>query len=378
MRIALVCTEKLPVPPVSGGAIQVYIDGILPILCKNHEITVFSLQHKKLPDEEISGNIRYIRVRGRTRYEYLNNIKDRISDEYDLIHIFNRPLWVVSLSKVVPNSNISLSLHNEMFLTKKIDADRATRCIDRVKFITTVSRFIADGVKNLYPAAENKLNVVYSGADMNQYNPIWSEEVFEDRKALRQRYGVDDYKVVLYVGRLSKKKGAHILLQAMKQVMDIYPQIALMLIGSKWYGSNATDEYVKYLQLMAGKLNGPVIFTGFLPPSEMPKHYCVGDIFTCVSQWDEPLARIHYEAMAAGLPLITTDRGGNAEVIQEGVNGLVIKEYNNPEVLAEKIIYLIEHQDIALNMGKTARKFGEENYHWDRVANQLLELFEKA
>jgi len=51
----------------------------------------------------------------------------------------------------------------------------------------------------------------------------------------------------------------------------------------------------------------PVVFTGFIPPSEIPPYYNVGDIFVCASSGMSP-ARIHYEAMAAGLPIITTDR----------------------------------------------------------------------
>ncbi len=377
MRIALICTEMLPVPPVSGGAIQIYIEGILPFLSRYHEITVYSLQSKNLPDEEISDNVRYVRVPGRTRHEYLNNLKEHISGRYRLIHVFNRPLWVISLSRAAPESDFSLSLHNEMFQPKKIDADRAIQCIERVKFITAVSRFIAQGVEKLYPDAGSKLNVVYSGADIHQYKPVWSEEALEQRAAIRSGYGLDEYRVVLYVGRLSRKKGAHILLQAMKEVMDAYPDTALMFVGSKWYGSNAADEYVRKLQLLAEQLRGPVVFTGFLTPYEIPDHYSIGDIFTCVSQWNEPLARVHYEAMAAGLPVITTNRGGNAEVIEPGVNGLVIDDYNNPEILAGKIAYLLEHPEEAKNMGIRGRKLVEEKYTWERVANQLLELFEK-
>ncbi|NLO24719.1 MAG: glycosyltransferase family 4 protein, partial [Clostridiales bacterium] len=163
MKIAFVCTEKLPVPPVSGGAIQIYIEGVLPYLSKHHDITVFSLKSDKLPDEEVFGNVRYKRVRGRTKNEYLDNIKAGISDEYNLIHVFNRPLWVLPLKEQASGSAFSLSLHNEMFLPNKINKERALKCINSVEFITTVSKFIADGVKGLYPIAEEKLNVVYSG-----------------------------------------------------------------------------------------------------------------------------------------------------------------------------------------------------------------------
>lgn len=376
MKIALICTEKLPVPPIEGGAIQIYLSAILPTLAQDHEITVFSLHNDRLPQYEICGNVRHIRVKGKTADEYIKNIKKQISNEYDLIHVFNRPLWVLYLSKVAPESAFSLSLHNEMFTQKKIDSARAQQCIDRVKFICTVSKFIADDVKNMYPSAEPKLNVIYSAVDVDQFHPIWSAKAQEQRKILRIKYGIDECKVVLYVGRLCKKKGTHILMNAMKTVFEANPKTALMLVGSKWYGKNSTDEYIQELQVLSRELPGPVIFTGFLPPAEIPEYYQLGDIFVCASQWREPLARVHYEAMAAGLPIISTDRGGNAEVIEPGVNGFVIQEYDNPLIMAKNINYFIENPEIALKMGKMGRHMAEETYNWDRVANQLLNLFE--
>ena len=128
-------------------------------------------------------------------------------DEYNLIHVFNRPLWVLPLKEQASGSAFSLSLHNEMFLPNKINKERALKCINSVKFITTVSKFIADGVKGLYPIAEEKLNVVYSGVEPTLYKPIYAEEYLEERDALRKKYGLDKHKVILFVGRLSQKKG---------------------------------------------------------------------------------------------------------------------------------------------------------------------------
>ncbi|WP_432665443.1 glycosyltransferase family 4 protein [Wukongibacter baidiensis] len=380
MKIALVCTEKLPVPPVLGGAIQIYLDAILPTLAKRHEITQFSLQNSTLPSREKIGNIRHVRIKGKTADQYINNIKKELAsefkDEFDLIHVLNRPLWVLRLSGVAPNSAFSLSLHNEMFAPKKIDPGRAKRCINRVEFMTTVSKFIADGVTELYPAANGKMNVVYSAVDAEKMKPIWHEDVLKERDFMRKQYGLEGKKVITYIGRLSKKKGTHVLLKAMKQVMETHPNTALLFVGSKWYGKNQTDDYIKKLQDFSKTLNGPVIFTGFLAPKVIPKYYNMGDIFVCASQWREPLARVHYEAMGAGLPIITTDRGGNAEVIEENVNGLLIRDYSNHEVMAEKIIYLLENEYNALKMGEMGRKFAVEKYNWDRVASQLLDLFE--
>lgn len=375
MKIAFICTEKLAFPPVNGGAIQTYLEGALPILSKHHEITVFSIEDPKLPSKAIVSGVKYIRLPASTSEEYVRGIKKFLTDAFDLIHVFNRPRWVPFLSKGLTCA-FSLSLHNEMFLPKKISTNLANACIDRVSFITTVSQFIANGVKELYPSATSKLHPVYSAVDCNIYNPIWNNDKNSYRSVLRTKYGLQNHKTILYVGRLTPKKGTHIVLDAMNSVMNSHPNTALMIIGSKWYGGNETNDYIELLKRLSNQLKGPVIFTGFLSPYEIPKYYSIGDIFVNLSQWREPLARVHYEAMAAGLPIITTNRGGNAEVMEEGVNGFVIDDYENPRVLEKNIVRLLDNKDLALELGVNGRKIAEEKYSFNRLANDLLNLFD--
>jgi spore coat protein SA len=192
---------------------------------------------------------------------------------------------------------------------------------------------------------------------------------------LKARYGLTGKKVIIFIGRLSPKKGAHILIKAVNQILPAHPDTALVLVGSKWYGENQEDSYVRQVKQMADALNTDVVLTGFLPPNEVVAHYYLGDVFICASQWREPLARVHYEAMAAGLPIITTDRGGNAEVVKGKGNGIVISEYNQPQAFADAITYLLEQPDIALEMGKVGRRLAEEKYSWKRVAMDLNDLF---
>lgn len=375
LKIALICTEKLPVPCIAGGAIQQYIDGILPYLSSKHYITVFSVEYQGLLPHEVNGNVEYIRVPGKTAVEYISNIKKVITNDFDLIHIFNRPLWVNSLSEILPYTKISLSLHNEMFHPEKISNIKANYCINRVEFINTVSKFIADGVKNLYPIAANKLKVVYSAADIDKYKPNWSDEGRMNKALLKKKYNLENYKIILNVSRLSEKKGNHIIMNAAKILMNYRRDIALVIVGSKWYGSNKEDDYTRSLQQLSRTLTGPIVFTGFLPPSEISKYYNMGDVFTCCSQWNEPLARVHYEAMAAGLPIITTNRGGNSEVVSGLNNGIVIEDYKNPNVFGNSINYLLNNPDIATRMGKEGRILTEERFNWKRVSEDLLMSF---
>lgn len=375
MRIALICTEKLPVPPVAGGAVQLYIQGILPYLSKQHDITVFGVQHTELPNEEIVDNVKYIRVSGRTSTEYLKNISSVLNDSFDLIHVFNRPRYLLSLAEKLPNSKFSLSIHNEMFHPNKISDSDGIKCIKRTEFINAISGYIANTVISRFPISKEKLHVVYSGVDTGNYYPHWTDRGALRKQDQKAKFGIKDYRVVLFVSRLGVKKGPHIVLKAMESVMTSHKDVALVVVGSKWYGRNDADDYVKSLWTLSKNLPGPVLFTGFIPPAGIAEYFNMGDIFICASQWNEPLARVHYEAMAAGLPIITTNRGGNAEVVKDFGNGIVLDAYDKPEAFANSISYLLDNPEEALNMGKKGRQLAEEKYNWERVAAEVFQPF---
>lgn len=372
MKLALICTEKLPIPPIAGGAVQQYIEGILPYLSKLHDVTVYSISYSGLTDLENVNGVKYVRLPATDSQEYLNNLKNSISEDFDLIYVFNRPAWVVDLGDKFLNSKFALSVHNEMFAQQKLSFENADKCIKRVEFINTVSKFIADGIRAVYPQAEGKLNVVYSAADPNKYATSWSNEGMMNRYTLKRKYHIENHKVVLYIGRLNEKKGPHILMKALQPLMNYRNDIALIIVGSKWYGENNTDNYTKTLYALAKELSGPIVFTGFLTPLEIPPLYNAADIFVCPSQWREPLARVHYEAMAAGLPIITTNRGGNAEVVSGLGNGIVINDYTNPEQFAYCINYLLSNPYIAFEMGKSGRRLIEDRFNWERVSKEIL------
>ncbi|HHV55996.1 MAG TPA: glycosyltransferase family 4 protein [Firmicutes bacterium] len=374
MRIALVPTEKLPVPPVRGGAIQIYIDGIIPFLTRYHDITVYSVTDPELPAESTLGGAKVIRLPG-TRYHH--NVAQALREaEFDVLHIFNRPAWVASFAEAQPGARLILSLHNEMFQPDKISAENATTCLEAVDRLVTVSHFLAGSVAARYPQAEQKTSVIYSGVDPDLYLPRWHPRARSLRAKLARRLGFDpDAPVILNVGRLSPKKGTHIIIQAMETVHERFPDAVLIIVGSKWYGQTEWDEYGLYLLKLAAPYGGRVILTGFVPPAEVPMYYSSADIFACVSQWAEPLARVHYEAMAAGLPIITTRRGGNPEVVEGLGNGWVIDDYDDPVVIGTHLALLLEKQELADTMGRSGRKLVEERFNWERVAGELLAIY---
>lgn len=375
MKILLVCTEKLPVPCIRGGAIQTYIDGILPYLKREHEITVFSRADPDLPDEEIRDNIRYQRAATETSEKYYESVANFVEgQEFDWVVIYNRPKYLPIVAKAAPNSRFLLSMHNEMFHSKKIDPEEANICLERVEKVVTVSKFIADGIAKLFPEYQHKLQPVYAGVDLKRFQPRWTKGVEEKRKALRTLHNVEGKQVVLCVGRLTDKKGPHLLISAIAKVIEKHPCAVLLLVGSKWYGNNNENNYVREIKAEAEKLGQAVQMTGFIPPSKVSDYFLLGDIFVCASQWEEPLARVHYESMATGLCTVTTARGGNPEVIIPGKNGLVITDYENPDAFATQIDYLLSRPKESEEMGRTGRELAELYYSWSRVAWDILSI----
>lgn len=372
MSLTLVCTEKLPVPPVRGGAIQTYIEGVLPSLVKRTRVRVICRTDPLLPDRAQSDGIEWVRLESD---QYADRVVAYLQQQpSERILIYNRPALAAQVAEALPGARLFLSLHNEMLAPDRIDWAVADRLLARLERVICISDFIRDGVRALHPTWAAKAETLRSGVDLNAFQPAWAAPA--ERATARERLGVTDRRVILHVSRLSPKKGNHLLLAAMESVLEASPDAVLLLVGSKWYGSNEPDAYAGSVLTAAGQLGSAARVTGWLPPTALPPYFLAADLFVCASQWQEPLARVHYEAMAAGLPILTTDRGGNGEVLHEGVNGYFVRPYDQPAAYAEQIIALLGAPAERERLGRAGRALVEAQHGWphvgDRLANLLL------
>ena len=379
-KLALICTEMLPVPPVRGGAIQTYIAGVIPHLVPHFEITVVSVADDLLPARETVNDVRFIRLGRRDgKQDYYEQVAAFIASErFDVIELFNRPNYVRLISDAAPGVPVVLSLHNEMFEEKKIDAAHARECLEATAAVIGISRFIARGVQALYPEFSSKVTWIRSGVELRTFRPLW---MMNKREAAATVARVPDHQrrpLILAVARLSKKKGVHVMINAMTEVLKKHPTARLSIVGSRWYGENTAHEYKAEVEELAKPFGDAITFSGYVPYARIPDHFATADMFVCASQWHEPLARVHYEAMASGLPIITTRRGGNAEVMEDGYNGLLIKKHKEPAAFAAAINHLLDQPEKAAVMGRYGRLLAEKHYSWKRVAKDLREVLQSA
>lgn len=377
MNILMICTEKLPVPNIRGGAIQTYIGGVSQLLSRHHQLTIIGRSDPDLPNDEKAGGVRHLRFESKGILDiYMSNVipyLEENKEHYDIIHIFNRPKMVMPVASVRPDARIVLSMHNDMFNPNKLSKEEGDAVVERVETIITISNYIGSEICRYYPQAEPKIRTVYSGVDLSRFAP-WkqSQSAMRDRESIRSEHKLGNKKVILFVGRLSRNKGPHVLVRAMSQLK--HSDAVLVIVGAAWYSDDRVSDYIAYLRSLAEKSPIPVMTTGYVQASEVHKWFCAADVFVCTSIWEEPLARVHYEAMAAGLPLITTARGGNPEIIRNN-NGVIVQNPEDPTEYATHLNSILSNINSARQMGLHGRRLVEENFTWDRVAGQILEVW---
>lgn len=376
-RTAMVCTEMLPVPPVSGGAIQTYIAGVAPYLAQDFELTVFGRRHPALPNEQRLDGVRYVRLPATEgKQAYFRAVAKRLRKQrWDLVEGFNRPRFLAHLVTAAPGARYLLSLHNDMFSRKKLEPVTARWCLRQLSAVVTISEYIAQRVRQLYPRSPTPCIPIRSGVDLDLFKPRSAprKEAAAPVHALARKLA--GRPVVLLVARLSPDKGIDIALRAMREILATHPRTCLLIVGSSWYGRDKDTPYVARIRHLAERLGDAVVLTGYVPYDQVADYFALGDIFLCASQWHEPLARVHYEAMACELPILTTNRGGNAEVVKHGVEGWVLDRYYDPTAFSVAIRRLLQRPTLRRQMGRAGRRRVERDHSWDQVARQLKAAF---
>ncbi len=209
-----------------------------------------------------------------------------------------------------------------------------------------------------------KIKLIYNGVDHNFFRPMP-----ENGKKVREYLGIPQQApVILAVRNFSYRKGLHLLIRAMKEVVKSYPDAFLLLIGGGPY-----EPKLKELVNTLG-LKNKVKFLGIIPNRELPPYYEAADIVV-VPSYEEGFGIAAIEAMAMEKPLIATPAGGMAEVIDP--SSTLIVPIGEWEPIAKAIISLIENPQLRENLGKKGRKRVEKYFTWERAGNEYVEVYKE-
>ncbi len=179
----------------------------------------------------------------------------------------------------------------------------------RLRAVICISRMVKEEIRLHYGVPEDRLHVVYNGIDANDFHPSLAQR---HRKAIRDSLDISpSAPVYLFVGSGYERKGVSVLLQALAQL----PNEACLLIVGK---DKQTRRFVRMADRL--ELGRRVRFVG--AQRDVRPYYGAADAFVFPTLY-EPFGNVALEAMASGLPLITSSKSGAAEIVVEGQNGFI-------------------------------------------------------
>jgi len=286
---------------------------------------------------------------------------DVLRRDVDIIHFHSigpsSLIWLVKLLK--PNTPIVATFHAQCYQHKKWGAPAR----GYLRFAEAVCCNLADRVivvsKNLHKYATKKYGRVFhyipNGANFDRIEATDKIEA----------WGLYTKNYLLTVSRLVEHKGIHHLVEAFKRLET---DKKLVIVGDGAF----TDDYVKRLKALA-RGDDRIIFTGNQTGETLGQLFSNAYLFVQPSE-SEGLSISLLEAMAVGLPVLTSDVPENREAI--GNDGLTFRSRSIVD-LTKKIKELLENGDLAATNGRANSRRVDEFYNWDKIVFEVINLYDE-
>ncbi len=230
---------------------------------------------------------------------------------------------------------------------------------DGCRKIIAISEMVKRDIQKHYGTPDERIAVVYNGVPLERFHPRNRDTV---RDPVRKQLQVpEDAVVMLFVGSGFERKGLKFLLQATRYFKPLPWRLVLIGKGD-WKGSlvYAPREAQKKILCLD-------------PRDDLENYYAAADVFVLPSIY-EPFGNANLEALASGLPVVTSRASGAAEIITPGENGMVIEDPSDPKEIAAHLNILM-NPSLRERMGEKARLLAEQ-FTWERTVREMLRVYE--
>ncbi|MCF8565737.1 glycosyltransferase family 4 protein [Alicyclobacillus tolerans] len=182
-------------------------------------------------------------------------------------------------------------------------------------------------------------------------------------------YALEEEQIVLFVGRLVQEKGVHTLLEAAPKILSEQTNVKFVIVGT-----GPVEAELRDLAHRSG-LGHKVHFTGFISDEERNHLFNIADLAVFPSLY-EPFGIVALEAIAAGTPVVVSDIGGLADVVEHGRNGLKVYA-GDASSLATQVTSLLRNPEWAKALSHTAME-QLKKYDWNRIAFDTLAVYQRV
>lgn len=314
--------------------------------------------------------------------EGIRNFKEIKGVNYDVIHSH---YWMSGLAamdlKSLWGSPIIHMFHTLGVMKQRVaqsedDKDGEFRISGEREVLGAADRIVAATpaelaqLQWLYDTNTKKVVVIPPGVDLSHFYPIPDDEA-------KEFIGLPLCdQMLLFVGRIEPLKGVDILLEAIAQMQKQDVSVCLSLVGGDpdLNPEQLSDE-MNRLQFLRRQFNltENVAFLGRQAQDSLPYYYSAAKAVVMPSQY-ESFGMVALEAMACGTPVVASQVGGLAFLVQDGVTGFTVPT-DEPDALADSLMKLLNDPELRDRMGGQAAEFAQ-NYGWEIIANRIVQLYE--
>ena len=232
------------------------------------------------------------------------------------------------------------------------------QCFLGSKAVIANSMMVKKDIIKHYAVPAEKIYIIYNGVDVQRFRPVGKEQ----KDLIRNSLDIKNNKVILFAGADFKRKGLFTLLKAFS-LLDM-KDLKLIVAGKP-----AGTQYLSMAKKLGIGRN--VIFMGAV--KEIERLYSVADVFVLPTVYD-PFSNATLEAMASGIPVITTRHNGASELIENGVEGFVVDNPLDAGVFAGKISEVLNRTE---DMGKSARAKAE-SFSIEKAINEIIDVISRS
>ncbi|MCJ7631959.1 glycosyltransferase family 4 protein [Candidatus Bathyarchaeota archaeon] len=313
--------------------------------------------------------------------KFVNGLIRKEQEKYDIVAVHD---WLSAPSglivkKELPQMPVVYHVHSTEQQRSQSQGSEVIRFFERqmadtADTVVTVSYAMKDYIGSIgYP--KEKIRVAWNGVDPDKYS--FASVKLSEMETLKQKYKIKPgERVLLFVGRLTRVKGVANLVQAMPQVLSVFPKTRLVILG-------VGEEYADLVQLTIrlGIADIVTFRTEFVPEHERIVHYAMSDV--CVfPSITEPFGIVCLEAMAMGKPVVVGARGisGFREQVipsDPGRTGIHVNAEDVNDISWGLKEALIDPEQ-AMKWGQNAVKRIQQYFTWKDVAENTLNIYQEA
>ena len=242
-------------------------------------------------------------------------------------------------------------LHLALLLLEK-------RVFEKTKLIIANSHMVKRQIVRHYRLPEDRISVIYNGVDIQRFSPL-NRHLY--REVVRKELSIPDRaKMIVFVGSGFERKGLLTLLKALPTLKRGAPSqdIRLLIVGK-----GNVRRFMSFAEEYGIQEN--VVFLG--PRDHIERFYAAADVFALPTIYD-PFSNATIEAMASGLPVITTANNGASELIETGEEGFILDNVLDYNGLADKMALLFSRNS---EMGAKAR-LKAEKYSIEKAVDEFM------